>query len=89
METITGGCTTGGCTTGGWICPYCLVTVPWETEHICPALKSDYHQELELNPNVKLEQAIEGHFMKCPKCGEEIRIHIGHYIALPDMAKKL
>lgn len=39
--------------------------------------------------NLKLERAMSDHYLKCPKCGEAIRLQLGHYLVLPDSAKIL
>ncbi len=37
--------------------------------------------------NLKLERAMTDHYLKCPKCGEVIRLQLGHYLTLPDSKK--
>lgn len=39
--------------------------------------------------NLKLETAMEDHYLKCPKCHELIRVNLGHYLVLPDFGKRL
>ena len=64
-------------------CPSCSGT-GWVSD--APTVDSNVKVHFD---NLKLERAMEDHYMKCPKCGEVIRIELGHYLVLPDSAKKL
>lgn len=74
-------------TTGGWICPYCMVTVPWTQEHICPLLQNQASSPNEVHQ--ALASLGETHYFKCPHCGEMIEAKITQHISFPQKAETI